>query len=68
MLAHAGCSWFRKISSHSSFPLVIVLLMLSVVAWTQSTTEGAISGTVFDAQGAVVGGATVTVRNVGTNA
>jgi hypothetical protein len=68
MLAQAGCSWFRKTSSHSSFSLVVVFLVLSVVGWTQSTTEGAISGTVFDQQGAVVGGATVTVRNVGTNA
>lgn len=34
----------------------------------QSTTDGAIGGTVFDQTGAVVPGATVVVRNTGTNA
>ena len=34
----------------------------------QSTTEGAIAGTVSDSSGALVGGATVTIHNVATNA
>jgi hypothetical protein len=34
----------------------------------QSTTQGAISGTVEDPSGAVVGGATIVIRNTGTNA
>ena len=34
----------------------------------QSTTQGAISGTVFDAGEAVIANASVTIRNVGTNA
>jgi outer membrane receptor protein involved in Fe transport len=34
----------------------------------QSTTQGAISGTVEDPSGAVVGGASVMIRNAGTNA
>src|SRR5579859_1392475 len=37
-------------------------------AIAQSTSEGAIGGTVFDPSGAVVPGATVTVHNNGTNA
>ena len=37
-------------------------------ALAQSTTQGAVSGTVFDPTGAVVGHATVTVHNDGTNA
>jgi len=36
-------------------------------ALAQSTTQGAIAGTVEDATGAVVGGATVTIHNDGTN-
>jgi hypothetical protein len=45
-------------------------LSLSIVstARAQSTTDGAIGGTVFDASGAVVPGATVVVHNNGTNA
>src|SRR5437868_1155173 len=34
----------------------------------QSTTQGAISGTIFDATDAVVPKATVTIHNAGTNA
>ena len=34
----------------------------------QSSTQGAIGGTVSDATGAVVSGAAITIRNVGTNA
>jgi len=35
---------------------------------SQSTTQGAIGGTVFDATGAVIGKATATIHNDGTNA
>lgn len=34
----------------------------------QSTTEGAVAGTVFDPSGAVISGATVTIHNIQTNA
>lgn len=37
-------------------------------SYAQSTTQGAIAGTVFDATGAVVGNAAVTIHNNGTNA
>ena len=45
----------------------LLLLGLSMVAMAQSTVDGAIGGIVKDPNGAVVTGATVTVRNEGTN-
>ena len=36
-------------------------------AFAQSSTQGAIAGTVFDSTGAVVPGATITIHNVGNN-
>src|ERR1051326_4984252 len=51
----------------SALGLIVVLLLVGS-ALAQSTTEGAISGTVYDPAGAVVPNATVTVRNAGTNA
>ena len=54
---------------------LLCLALMTAVPWcstgisfAQSTTEGAIAATVQDASGAVVPGATVTLRNVGTNA
>lgn len=41
---------------------------LSGGAFAQSSTQGAIAGTVFDSTGAVVPGAAITIHNVGTNA
>jgi hypothetical protein len=47
----------------------LVLLSLACAAsYAQSTTDGAVGGTVYDASGAVVPNATVTVTNEGTNA
>jgi hypothetical protein len=48
--------------------LCSVFLLTASVGMAQSTTQGAISGTVEDASGAAVPNATVTVRNTGTNA
>jgi hypothetical protein len=49
------------------FPL-LVLLAAGVSAWAQSqATTGVIEGTVSDQSGAVVPGATVTLRNTATN-
>jgi Carboxypeptidase regulatory-like domain len=50
--------------------LVVVLLcvgLLATAAWAQSTTQGAIGGTVADPQNLVVPNAVVTVTNTGTN-
>src|SRR6476620_7660684 len=46
---------------------LMLLLSASRESQAQSTTDGAISGTVVDASGAAVAGANVTVRNNGTN-
>jgi hypothetical protein len=44
------------------------LLTLIPVAHAQSTTQGAVAGTVFDTSGAVVSGAAIVIHNTGTNA
>src|ERR1700728_2326398 len=43
-------------------------MLCAGTACAQSTTQGAIAGTVEDASGAVVPNATVTIHNEGTNA
>ncbi len=43
-------------------------LLFAAQGWAQSTTSGAITGTITDASGAVVPGATVTAVNSATNA
>jgi len=50
------------------FVLLATSLLLCVSTFAQSTTDGAIGGTVYDGNGAVVPNATVTVHNNGTNA
>ena len=48
--------------------LFCFLFLLSTIAvFAQSTTEGAIGGTVVDPHGSVIPGATVTVKNLGTD-
>ncbi len=47
--------------------LLCSLILISISAFAQSTTEGAIGGTVFDVHGAVVASAKVVVHNNGTN-
>ncbi|HEY6972545.1 MAG TPA: carboxypeptidase regulatory-like domain-containing protein, partial [Candidatus Angelobacter sp.] len=46
----------------------LVCLAAAALSFAQSTTDGAIGGTVFDKTGAVVGGAKIVVHNNGTNA
>jgi len=46
---------------------LIVVLLFSCGAFAQSTTDGAIGGTVYDTSGATVPKAKVTVKNEGTN-
>ena len=47
---------------------VLFVSMCGALAFAQSTTEGAIGGTVYDTSGAVVGGARIVIHNNGTNA
>ncbi len=50
----------------SSFAFIVALL-LAFGVFAQSTTDGAVAGTVLDASGAAVPNAKVTVKNLGTN-
>ncbi len=51
------------------FSILFSLCMLfAVQAWGQTYTQGSIAGTVFDASGAVIANAEITIHNVGTNA
>ena len=58
-------NFLRK--SAAALALLIFCLVSAAPAWAQSTTQGAIGGTVKDPQGAVVANAAVTVRNEETN-
>ncbi len=51
-----------------TFWLLLACLLIGAVAFAQTTTEGAISGTVTDTTGAVVPNVTIVVRNNATNA
>lgn len=60
-----------KSASSRFFALAVVCLMVlfaAQVGRAQSTTDGAIGGTVYDKTGAVVGSAKIVVHNNGTNA
>ena len=48
--------------------LCVVCFLAAALSFAQSTTDGAIGGTVFDKTGAVVPGAKILVHNNGTNA
>ncbi len=47
--------------------LLLCIGLIATATWAQSTTDGAIGGTVADPSNAVVAGAVVTITNVGTN-
>ncbi|HLW55599.1 MAG TPA: carboxypeptidase regulatory-like domain-containing protein [Candidatus Angelobacter sp.] len=51
-----------------TFMFALSVCFASALLTAQSTTEGGIGGTIFDATGAVVPKATITVHNNGTNA
>ena len=58
-----------QISRFRVFALLILLGPLTTLNTpAQTAVDGAVGGTVVDASGAIVGGATVTVLNNGTNA
>src|SRR4051812_39155484 len=59
---------FKLIGLLVILPIFVLLLHGGARAISQTTTDGAIDGTVYDAQSAVVPDATVTIRNEGTNA
>src|SRR5689334_4592617 len=63
---------FERSSGRSRLFAALFVLAISALlctsAFAQSTTEGAIGGTVYDAAGAVVPNASVVVHNNGTNA
>jgi outer membrane receptor protein involved in Fe transport len=61
-----------EITGNRATRLLLTLLfcftfLLSSLAFGQSTTEGAIGGTVVDPQGNVIPGASITVKNLGSN-
>jgi hypothetical protein len=60
-----SCRWFANLLL--AFAAMGLSLSLVTTARAQSTTDGAIGGTVFDQSGAVVPGASVTAHNNGTN-
>src|SRR5437660_8740541 len=62
MKSHSRIAVIRQ----SSIVFLALLLVPTSLLFAQ-TNRGGISGTVFDQQGAVVPGATVTIINVGTN-
>src|SRR5260221_6594932 len=51
-----------------SLVVALVVCCFGAFAIAQSTTDGAIGGTVYDSTGAVVGGANIIAHNNGTNA
>jgi len=59
-------SKFDKCISRFVLLLLCITLLSCAAAWAQSTTEGAIGGTVADPQDRVIPGATVTIKNIGT--
>src|SRR5215470_3514424 len=61
-----------KLRFWSSIQRLVTIALLamgcSALIYAQSTTDGAIGGTVYDSTGAVVANAKITVHNNGTNA
>ena len=58
----------RLVSLFAAALVVLFTGLFAPAARAQSTTAGAIAGTVFDQSGAVVGGASVNIHNLSTNA
>src|SRR6266581_2043323 len=66
-----GEEGFMTTFCRNSMRFVLAVLFVSMcgaLAFAQSTTEGAVGGTVYDTSGAVVGGARIVIHNNGTNA
>src|SRR5437879_8420374 len=60
-----GVTFRRSFCIRSLFLLCLALLFAGGI-WAQSTTDGAIGGTVTDPSGALVAGASITVTNIST--
>src|SRR5215475_10326438 len=58
----------RMLSIFLSCAIALLVVLGTPGAKAQSTTDGAIGGTVYDSSGAVLAGAKIEVRNNGTNA
>src|SRR5260370_35778662 len=56
------------LSMKRTFMAVALIFVLGALLVAQSTTDGAIAGTVYDANGAVIPKAQITIHNNGTNA
>jgi hypothetical protein len=67
-LSHSSGFRFGSDRTLRTLCLVLACLLACALAFAQTTTEGAISGTVTDSTGAVVPNATITVHNNSTNA
>ena len=60
--------YLQRIRFRAAFVALAVLCLFPADSRAQSTTQGAIGGTVVDTSGAAVAGAAVTLHNDGTNA
>src|SRR3989442_10665660 len=57
------------VNSLRGFVLAVLFVsMCGALAFAQSTTDGAVGGTVYDTSSAVIGGAKIVIHNNGTNA
>ena len=66
----SSMQWVKGIENtwKQLFATVLMMIVISIVAAAQSIPTGILTGTVTDANGAVVASATVVVKNVETNA
>ena len=66
ILMHGTLRLLAKASSSQSLAFCLLVIVTAFEVFAQSASTGALTGTVTDAQGAVVPKATITLRNNGT--